>query len=73
MKPVDKFRKFQVSGLARMINEDVRNGEFASAHETINGSIGEWKTRDNYELLCNEAQIMAELILNDNLIYRYNE
>ncbi|MDR4506506.1 MAG: hypothetical protein MRK01_17175 [Candidatus Scalindua sp.] len=70
MKPMDEFQAFKVSSLAHVINEYIRNRDFGYAHETINESIEEWKKRRNYELLCNEAQIMTEIILNDNLIYR---
>jgi hypothetical protein len=59
---MDDFQEFNVSSLAHTINEDVRNREFGSAHETINESIEQWKEKVNYELLCAEAQIMVELM-----------
>ena len=65
MKLIDDFQRFKVSTLAHAINEDVRNSEFGYAHETIIDSIEQWKEKVNYELLCAEAQIMAELIFSD--------
>ena len=67
MNLMDDFQRFKVSSLAHAINEDVRNNEFGYAHETINESIKQWKEKVNYELLCTEAQIMAELISCDNV------
>ncbi|MDR4498393.1 MAG: hypothetical protein MRK02_10805 [Candidatus Scalindua sp.] len=63
MKSMDDFQEFNILRLAHAINEDVRNGEFGHAHERINESIEQWKEKVNYELLCDEAQIMVELIL----------
>lgn len=43
MKSMDTLRKFKISSLAHVINEDVRNRGFDCAHETINESIEERK------------------------------
>ena len=67
MKLTDDFQRFKVSSLAHAINEDVRNSEFGYAHETIHESIEQWKEKANCELLCAEAQIMAELISCDTI------
>lgn len=67
MEFMDNFKRFKVSSLAHVINEDVRNREFRYAHETIDKSIEHWKDEVNYELLCNEAQIMTELMTSDEV------
>lgn len=63
MKSMDDFQELDVSSLAHEINEYVQNREFGYAHEMIHGSREQWKEKVHYELLCDEAQIMAELIL----------
>ena len=63
MKSMDEFQELNVSSLAHAINEYVRNRDFGYAHEMINESIEQWKEKVNYELLCDEAQIMAELMI----------
>ncbi len=70
MKLMDDFKRFKVSSLAHAINEDIRNSEFGYAHETINESIEQWKEKVNYKLLCDEAQIMVELISCNNILDR---
>jgi hypothetical protein len=56
---MDDFHRFKVSSLAHTINEYIRNREFELAHETIDKSIEQWKEKVNYQLLCDEAQIMT--------------
>ncbi len=73
MKFLDDFHRFKVSSLAHAINEDVRNKEFGYAHESIDKSIEQWKDEVNYELLCDEAQIMIELMLCNNELDRQRQ
>ncbi|MDR4503926.1 MAG: hypothetical protein MRK01_03925 [Candidatus Scalindua sp.] len=67
MKSMNDFKEFNVSSLAHSINENVRKSEFGYAHAKINDSIGQWKKKANYELLCDEAQIMVELMSCDRV------
>ncbi|GJQ57574.1 MAG: hypothetical protein D8M57_18655 [Candidatus Scalindua sp. AMX11] len=52
-----------VYSLARSINDDVRNRELFIASCQVKETIEIWKKRANYDLLCDEAQSMAELYI----------
>lgn len=52
--------KLTVNDLASMINSDCQNVGYLSAARFVKETITLWKISDNYNLLCETAQIFAD-------------
>ncbi|MCP5007274.1 MAG: hypothetical protein GY941_25540 [Planctomycetes bacterium] len=53
-----------IYGLAQTINDEVINQKLFDASYIVKKTIDVWKEKDNYELLCEEAQVMVALHLS---------
>ncbi|GJQ59866.1 MAG: hypothetical protein SCALA701_26670 [Candidatus Scalindua sp.] len=53
----------KITSVAYSINRDIRNKNFGSAYAAIKKTIELWKVKDNYDLLSDEARILAELYI----------